>query len=187
MKSKIFNILVDLIAKSWRIDFKGELPSNNCIVAFWHGKMLPVWFFFKGKDPFGVVSKSKDGEVLSSLLDKWDYRLIRGSSSKDGKEVLAEIIDAVGSGLVLITPDGPRGPKEVFKAGIFVASKKTQKPFYFIEVKIHKPYIFEKAWDKFEFPLPFSKIELQSFGPFYIDNSLNKEELSHFISEFKYK
>ncbi len=187
MKSKLFRFLINLIAKTWRINHKGILPNDRCLVAFWHGKMLPVWYFFKNNYPYAVVSKSKDGQILSDLLEKWNYKLIRGSSSKEGKQVLENILNAVEENIVLITPDGPRGPKQVFKAGVFVASQKKQKPFYFIEVNIKNSYVFKKAWDKFEFPLPFSKIDLISYGPFLIGKKLDKKELNQYINEFKYK
>jgi lysophospholipid acyltransferase (LPLAT)-like uncharacterized protein len=187
MKNNIFRILVNLIAKTWKIEFLGEEPKKTSIIGFWHGKMLPVWFYFKKYNPVAVVSKSKDGQLLSDLLSFWGYKLIRGSSSKDGKEVLAEIIKSLDDNLVLITPDGPRGPKEIFKPGLFVASKKTKKNFYIIDVEMSNPYIFKNAWDNFEFPLPFSKITLKSFGPFLINKEIEKDELNNFITNFKYK
>lgn len=185
MKSKLFKFIVSLIAKTWRIEVIGDEIITTSIIAFWHGKMLPVWYYYKNRNPYAVVSKSKDGEILSELLDYWGLELIRGSSSKDGKLVLEGIIDKLHYNTILITPDGPRGPKEVFKPGIFIASHRTQKPFYFIDVNIKSKYIFKNAWDNFEFPLPYSNIELKIKGPFIVPSNLNKEELNTYIQDFK--
>lgn len=185
MKSKIFKILIDLISKTWNINTNNIEVKDNSIIAFWHGKMLPVWFYFKFKNSVGVVSKSKDGQILSDLLEHWNYQLIRGSSSKGGKEVLDSIIDRLNNNTILITPDGPRGPKEEFKPGIFIASNRSGKAFYFVDVKIKNKYIFKKAWDKFEFPMPFTNIYLDIKGPYNVPTSLNKEELNKFIQEFE--
>lgn len=185
MKSKLFNIIVSLVAKSWRIEVDKYNFQDNSIIAFWHSRMLPVWFYFRKRRPYAVVSKSKDGSILSSLLESWGLQLIRGSSSKGGKEVLDSIIENLNHNMVLITPDGPRGPKEAFKPGIFIASHRTQKPFYFIDVKIKSKFIFKKAWDKFEFPMPFSKIYFKVSGPIIVSENLNKEELNEYIQNFK--
>lgn len=185
MKSKLFNILVSLIAKTWRINIDNSDFQDNSIIAFWHSRMLPVWYYFRNINPYAVVSKSKDGAILSSLLETWGLKLIRGSSSKGGKEVLELIIDNLNENMILITPDGPRGPKEVFKPGIFIASHRTQKPIYFIEVNIKRKLIFKKAWDMFEFPMPFSKIYFKVSGPVIVPSNLNKEELNVYIQNFK--
>ena len=188
MKYKLFNIIINLLAKTWRIKFEGNLPESPSIIAFWHGNMLPVWYFFKNKNPYGVVSKSKDGQILSNLLEYWRYSLIRGSSSTDGKEVLNSMIDKLNNdNLLLITPDGPRGPKEVCKAGMFIASQRSQKAFYFIDVDISSKYIFQKAWDKFKLPLPFSKIILKCSEAYLVPKELSREELNEFIINFKLK
>lgn len=188
MKYKLFNIIINLLAKTWRIKFEGILLESPSIIAFWHGNMLPVWFYFRNQRPYGVVSQSKDGQVLSSLLEYWDYNLIRGSSSKDSKEVLNQMVDVVSNNnTLLITPDGPRGPKEEFKAGVFIASQRSQKAFYFINVEISNKYIFEKAWDKFKLPLPFSKIILKCSDAYLVPKDLNKEELNEYIVNFKLK
>lgn len=185
MKQKLFNIIITILAKTWRIKTNSIEIEPNSIVGFWHSRMLPAWYFFKNQSPYAVVSKSKDGEILSALLESWGIKLIRGSSSKDGKEVLENIIEKVSTNLILMTPDGPRGPKEEFKAGIFIASQRAQKPFYFIEININHKYIFKKAWDKFELPLPFTKIEFKIKGAYNVPSNLNKEELSEYIKSFK--
>ncbi len=185
MKGKLFNIIVSLVAKSWRIEVEKSNFQENSIIAFWHSRMLPVWFYFRNINPYAVVSKSKDGAILSSLLESWGLQLIRGSSSKGGKEVLELIIENLNDSTILITPDGPRGPKEVFKPGIFITSHRTQKPFYFIDVKIKSKFIFKKAWDMFEFPMPFSKIYFKVSEPIIVPSNLNKEELNEYIQNFK--
>jgi hypothetical protein len=188
MKYKLFNIIVTLIASTWRIKVIGQAPDSNSIIAFWHGSMLPVWYYFRNKNPYGVVSKSKDGQALSNLLECWNYKLIRGSSSTDGKEVLNSMIDILNNdNLLLITPDGPRGPKEECKAGMFIASQRSQKAFSFVEVQFSKKYIFEKAWDKFKFPYPFSKITLTFSEPIIIPENYSKEELNQYIQDYNKK
>ena len=179
--------LVNLISKTWRYDIIGNIPDKPAIIAFWHGLMLPVWKYFSKYIPTAVVSLSKDGEALSNLLEKWRYKLIRGSSSKGGKEVLESLIDIAGNNFTLITPDGPQGPKYEFKAGAVIASQRSGVPLVLCGVEIKSKKLFKKSWDKFEFPCPFSKINLNFSEPLIIDKELNKEEIDKLLKKCEIK
>lgn len=167
-----------LLAKTWRFSVVNLPDDLNTVIAFWHGKMLPVWYYFKGCNPLGIVSLSKDGEILSMLLKKWKFTLIRGSSSKGKKEVIESTINANHKGPILITPDGPRGPKEEMKAGAIVIAQKSKKPLILCGVRISKKIILKKSWDNFEIPLPFAKIYLFFSDKFVFDNLLNYEDVN---------
>lgn len=172
---------MNLISETWRINIEGEFPQKPAVIAFWHGKMLPAWKIFSKSSPVGVVSQSRDGEILSLLLLKWGFRLIRGSSSKDSKTTLAEIINSAQKDFVLITPDGPRGPQYRFKAGALIAAQRSGCKLVLCAVMIKRKIVFRKSWDRFEFPIPFTKISIAFSEPMTIDPNLTKDETSEKI------
>lgn len=146
-----------------------DLPDNrsNYIFVFWHSQMLIGWWLFKNKNSGALVSKSSDGDILDNLLTKWNYRVFRGSSSKGGKEALQELMSyADNNNSVVITPDGPRGPRREMKNGAFIISNKCSIPVMPVRIIYHKKKILPKSWDKFEIPYPFSKCEVY-FGNKY--------------------
>lgn len=179
----LFKYLVTLIARTWRFKIIGQLPTSSAIVGFWHGRMLPGWYLFTSYQTTAVVSASKDGQILSEILKLWGLNLVRGSSSKGGKEVLDSITNSDIEEIILMTPDGPRGPRHELKPGLVVTSQRTQKDLYFLKIEISNYKLFEKAWDKFMFPLPFSKITVEVIGPIKVDKDLNREEISDLIVE----
>lgn len=134
--------------------------SEKYIFVFWHQKMLPAWYFLSKINSIAIVSLSKDGEVLSKILSKWGVKTIRGSSSKGGKEALENLMIASEKHHLLITPDGPRGPIFEFKAGAVIVSARKQKEIVLVGVNIHNKYVFKRSWDKFQFPMPFTKIDI---------------------------
>jgi lysophospholipid acyltransferase (LPLAT)-like uncharacterized protein len=185
-KYKLAVLLLNLLSKSWRIKLEGDFDyQGKGIIVFWHGFMLPVWKYFGKYKPVAVVSLSKDGEILSQLLEKWNFTLIRGSSSRKGKEVLEDIMNACKQKLLLITPDGPQGPIYKMKAGAVVAASRTHVPIYLCGVFIKKSKIFEKSWDKFRLPFPFTKIILRISKPIIIEKTDNKELIESKISELE--
>lgn len=180
---KVGIMLIRLLAKTWRIKLHGQPPPEKAVIAFWHGQMFPLWKIFAHKNSAAIVSTSKDGEILSAILKKWEYQLIRGSSSRKGAEALQELVQYAGQGQVLITPDGPRGPRHRIKAGAFVAAMRAEVPVIFCSVKIEKAKIFYRSWDLFELPMPFARCNVAFSQPIHINKNATSEEVNAIISK----
>jgi len=179
--------LLDLLTKTLKIEIENEksLQSGNYVLMFWHGKMLAGWWLGKNKNFYAVVSQSKDGEILSRLLKRWNFKLIRGSSSKDSKEVMREMVEVLQNGYPLaITPDGPRGPREEMKIGGLIAAVRAQKPIVLCGIVYEKKKIFN-SWDKFELPKFFSKVKIRLSEPKLFPTGLTKEEYEKIRKELE--
>lgn len=161
MKSRILVAGLTLLRWTWRFHVSGVPPTQG-VLAFWHGEMLPVWAFFAGRGAVALVSQSQDGQLLASLLESWGYRCVRGSSSRGGKEALSQLIEMAKSGaLVMITPDGPRGPRGVVKPGAVRCAQQAAVSLTWCRVRCRWAWRFEKSWDRFLLPLPWAKVELE--------------------------
>lgn len=186
--------LINVLCKTLMIEETNKSSINNLlqegqniIFAFWHGTMLAPWYVLKDYKPTTIISKSKDGHLLSNLLSNWNYRVRRGSSSKGGKEVLDELIeDANNNKSIAITPDGPRGPNKVMKAGTVIIAKKTNTPIILIGVGNKKRKTL-KSWDQFEIPYPFSKVKIIYSEPIIVDPDLTYEETDKLIQTLSNK
>lgn len=136
--------------------------GRPCVVAFWHGSMIPGWFMHRPRPRSRVsalVSLSKDGAILASVLEAWGFKLIRGSSHIGGREALAMMTDDLRNGYTLcVTPDGPRGPRHVMKPGAAVAARRTGVPLVIAGIALRRKKILGKSWDRFEIPMPFSEL-----------------------------
>lgn len=169
---------LNVLVKTLRIKIENidSLKSGNVVLMFWHGKMLCGWWLGRNNNFCAVVSQSKDGEILSRLLTKWNYKLIRGSSSKDSKEVMNQMVEVLRNGFSLaITPDGPRGPKERLKIGGLIAAVRAEKPVVLCGIKYEEKFVFN-SWDKFELPKPFSKVYIKLSEPKIFPTGLSNEE-----------
>jgi lysophospholipid acyltransferase (LPLAT)-like uncharacterized protein len=181
---------IQLLIKSLRIKIiNGDVVSKlackrkNFITAFWHGSMMIGWYLQRNKNTAALVSQSKDGEVLARTLEKWNYRVVRGSSSIGGNEALSKMVELISNNFSLaITPDGPRGPIYKMKAGAVVSAKKTDTPLFLVGIGIKKKIIL-KSWDGFEIPKPFTKVVAVYSEPIYIKDSLSYEETNQKIIE----
>ncbi|MDX2129372.1 MAG: DUF374 domain-containing protein [Chloroherpetonaceae bacterium] len=160
---KNFTAFSDEISLSHKHKERGNLPI---IFAFWHGKMLTGWLISKKinqkmgrKKGFAVVSLSKDGSMLAGALSALGFDLIRGSSSRGKEEMVHELKTALSEGhTVFITPDGPRGPREIYKYGSFRLASECKASVVFLKITHKNCWVLKKSWDQFEIPKPFSTV-----------------------------
>lgn len=149
------------------VEYAGEpLPDDQhgAMFAFWHGKMITGWLLaqrlFPERPVSAVVSLSDDGQILADALERLKFRLIRGSSSRGKEEVKRNIGEALRRRrVVAVTPDGPRGPRHRFKYGTLRLAALHGAPLIFAQIRYSNARSL-KSWDRFEIPLPFSRINV---------------------------
>ena len=150
--------------------------KQNYVLAFWHGTMLLPWYLHGSENFAALTSKSKDGDLLAKILKKWKYKVIRGSSSTGGDVALGIMVDyAKNKYSIAITPDGPRGPKQNFKAGAVITAKKTGIPLVLAGVGFKRKKLLSN-WDRFEIPYFFTTAKIIYSDPVYVNDSLSYEE-----------
>jgi lysophospholipid acyltransferase (LPLAT)-like uncharacterized protein len=153
---------ISSLVKTLRYNWHGPALPERAVIAFWHSKMLAGWWLAR-KNAVALVSKSKDGDHLARILQGWKYELVRGSSSTGGREALDAAIASVREGRtsrLVVTPDGPRGPKEVMKRGVFIAARELEVPLIFLSITYSRAKILRKSWDHFEIPYPLSSVSV---------------------------
>jgi lysophospholipid acyltransferase (LPLAT)-like uncharacterized protein len=143
-------------------DVVGFVRNQPVIFAIWHNRllMLPRVFdpCFPTRQSFGLISASRDGDLISSFIERSGYGTIRGSSSRKGVIALRQLVDTLAAGSnVLLTPDGPRGPVYQVSQGVVFLAQKTGAPV----VPVHMEYSGcwrLKSWDRFMVPHPFATL-----------------------------
>ncbi len=182
MKEKLASLLLRLLAATWRFD-RRELPTipDRLVLSFWHDEMLCFWAAFAHSSATGVTSLSKDGDLLAQLLNDWGYTVLRGSSSKGSKDVLAAMTEAAARSRVLLTPDGPRGPAHVYKAGAAVAAMRAEVELMHCRADISSSFVFKKSWDQFKLPKPFARIGLRCVARHIIAPDTPREDVDEIL------
>lgn len=186
----VLSFIANILVKTYRIKIvndagikKYAAESKPFIVAFWHGKMIIPWYIHRKYKIAALVSRSKDGEILTRLLKSWNYKVIRGSSHIGGKEALKIMENTISENYSLaITPDGPTGPVNKMKAGAVVLAERKSIPLFLIGTA-SKKYKELNSWDQFQIPKLFTKISVIYSDPIYVDKEASREEISNLIYE----
>lgn len=147
-----------------RAGIVGKPVSENYIGALWHNRLLifPLVLrrFFSNRHGAALISASRDGDLLSDAIRRFDYDVVRGSSSRLGATALLQLGDVLARhGDVVITPDGPRGPAYELGPGIIFLAQKTGAAVLPINMEYSSCWRV-KSWDRFIIPRPFSKVRL---------------------------
>lgn len=144
-------------------------PYNNYLYGIWHQNIIASLTAHTGKPHVTIVSTSKDGDLIDFTLKKMKYVTVRGSSTRRGAAAMKEMIREVKKGIPgAITMDGPKGPAKKVKRGIIELAKITGIPIVPLCAYPKKYWCFEKSWDQFVLPKPFSKIYLLPCDPIVI-------------------
>ena len=163
----------------------GEITQDQSIVVCWHGELLmspqAYRYFHKKQLASGIISRHFDGEMIARILMFLSISPLRGSSSRGAKQVLLEAFRALKKGDdLLVTPDGPRGPRHVISDGAIALAHKAKAPVLTVNY-IPNSYWQLESWDRFIIPKPFTTID------FYLENvsleGKDMEEARAFLRE----
>ncbi len=161
-------IVLSLLGKSWRVSRLKPptgLRGSSVLFAMWHGVQLPLMYTHRKMGIQLLISRSRDGSLVSSLGRNMGFGAIRGSSSRGGASAAREIVRVLRRGYpVAITPDGPKGPPEVVKKGVSLIPQKAGVPVVPYGVSAF-PALHLKSWDRFTIPLPFAKVVVSEGRP----------------------
>jgi lysophospholipid acyltransferase (LPLAT)-like uncharacterized protein len=125
-------------------------------------------YLHRGKDRYCLVSKSKDGEYMARILRFFGFNCVRGSSSHGGLLAMRGLLRATAKGhSAVITPDGPRGPVFKMHPGVIFLAQKSGVPIIPAACALSKKKVIG-SWDKYQFPLPFSRVEARYGAPFLV-------------------
>ncbi len=187
---RLVSVLIRTLYATMRVRVVGEeIPlafhtkGEGTINVFWHGRILMIPFFYRGNGLNILVSSHGDGEIVANVLASFGFHLIRGSSSKGGREAFAEMLRLARKNRDLaLTPDGPRGPAEVVKAGVAQLAHRTGRPVIPLAFAASRFKQFG-SWDRFMVPYPFSRGVLVWGEPLYCKEGEEAEAFRQRIEE----
>jgi lysophospholipid acyltransferase (LPLAT)-like uncharacterized protein len=137
--------------------------SQPGVVALWHNRipLSALCFPLEMRRRAAVlVSASRDGEYAAAVVARFGMRTVRGSSSRRGAQAFRELAEEVRQGaLVVLTLDGPRGPRYEPHAGAVALAASCGVPL--VPISLNAPRRGElRSWDRTQFPLPFSRVDM---------------------------
>ncbi len=171
------------LSRSWRTELVGEehyLATREypgCLLTIWHGRMVLGLAHHADRDFTVLVSPSKDGDLMDTLLPRFGYGVIRGSSSRTGARALREMLRSLRvGGTVVVTPDGPRGPRHSGSAGVVWLARATGYPVLPMGMVADRAWRM-KSWDAFTLPKWRARVALVYGRPIFVARDADEATL----------
>jgi lysophospholipid acyltransferase (LPLAT)-like uncharacterized protein len=104
-----------------------------------------------------LVSDHQDGRLIARTIAHFGIDSLAGSSSRGGAMALRGMAQALARGAsVVVTPDGPRGPRMRAAAGIAMVAKLSGMPVVPATYSTSRGRTLS-SWDRFLLALPFGR------------------------------
>ena len=152
---------------------------GGVLAAFWHGRIATAIAARPVTLPHRparlMISLSPDGEFIAKAMAWQGLPAFRGSSRKtrdpkrkhSGGAAYRQSLEWLREGGVLIlTPDGPRGPAEQMAEGVVRMAVRTGAPLFLMGFAA-RPALRLNTWDRMILPVPFGRGALVFDGPLY--------------------
>ncbi|MGH7319350.1 MAG: lysophospholipid acyltransferase family protein [Candidatus Rokuibacteriota bacterium] len=149
------------------------------IYAIWHGRMLMLPYFYGRVRPLHVlVSRSRDGELMSRFVRGFGFRVIRGSTSRGAATALRALVRLIREerAEVVLVPDGPRGPRYVAQTGPVILAKLGGAPIVPVACSVSRGTVLS-SWDACVIPHPFARVAVLFGDPLVVPKDADRATL----------
>lgn len=162
--------IIRLLRRLIRVDFLGEeylralwQQGQPVILAFWHDQLLLMVQGYRGPGAKILISASKDGELIARTMRHFGQGAVRGSSNRGGRQAFKALLEISKQPFdLVITPDGPKGPRHEVKEGVVQLARISGRPVIPMAFVVSRGHRFA-SWDRFLLPYPLSR-GVYSFG-----------------------
>ncbi len=186
-----FTRLVQLLFCTLRREFREKTPGTNPYVpsgpqrflyCVWHDSMIVPIFAGRHVYSSALVSRHHDGSYIAGVLRMVGMSSVRGSTKHGGPSAVRKMMTTAKDRHVVITPDGPRGPRRKMQSGIVFLASRTGRAIVPTAYACTRSWKIKGSWTDLMMPKPFTKIFLLAGEPIKVPSDLSREEVARYTA-----
>jgi lysophospholipid acyltransferase (LPLAT)-like uncharacterized protein len=164
-------------ARGWEIVKPIAQAGEGVIYAFWHNVMMLPLGHQSRHATIALVSAGEDGTFAARIVRHFGVGAIRGRPEREGATSVMEALRSRPPGhSIVITPDGPRGPRyRAHEGAVFLASR-CHLPVVPVGMAFSRSWCL-RSWDRFRIAKPFARAEMVFGAPRTIAADLDRAAL----------
>ncbi len=151
--------------------------KESFIYSVWHDSMLIPTFGGKHRRSVALTSQHTDGSMVAHVLRLVGMSTVRGSTSRITAGAIRELIKTAENRHLVITPDGPRGPRREMSVGIAYLASRTGSAIVPTAFSCSRCWKIKGSWTELVIPKPFSKVYLLLATPYHVAAKLDSASL----------
>jgi len=175
----------------WRIENRAPVDEavsapGGLIALFWHGRIaqgMACRPLLRDKPRRVMISLSPDGRFIAKAAERLKIPPVRGSTGREGgagkggAKAFREALTFIrAGGVMILTPDGPRGPREELPIGPVQMARAAGCPVFIMSLAA-TPALALGSWDRARIPLPFARGQVVLEGPLHLPANPDAEAL----------
>ena len=152
--------------------------DRQYLFCVWHDQLVTAVFSRRGENVTALVSQHQDGSYLADAMTLQNVKTVRGSTTRGGVQALRQLIEATSQTHVVITPDGPKGPRRELKSGIVFLASHAGRSIIPVACDASRAWRFPAGWSDLQIPKPFSRVIGVCGTPIPIPTGIDREGLA---------
>ncbi len=156
--------------------------GKHTLFCVWHEINSTGIYYYRDRGAGALIEGSYKGDLLAAVANHYglkDFRITDNPKDKQtvkGTIQFLKYLKAGHDGTIAI--DGPNGPYHHIKPGIFALAHNTGHAIHPAGIWFSRKYTWFWRWDKYQMPLPFSKVYIYVDKPFPVPEVLNEITLA---------
>jgi lysophospholipid acyltransferase (LPLAT)-like uncharacterized protein len=179
-----FRILFKTLKKEVRTQ-AGASPydasgSQRYLYSIWHDSAVLAAFGGHHTRTVALTSRHRDGTFVEAVVGSVGVGAVRGSSGRSGTAAARQLLNVAKTHDIVITPDGPRGPRRTMSKGIVYLASKTGNGVVPTAFACANAWEIQGSWTTQSIPKPFSRVVFLAGAPIFVPSELNSEQVESF-------
>jgi len=194
LSAGVFTGAIWLLFRVLKLDFREDAPNTNpytmlpaerYLYCVWHDSMVIPAFAGRHRSTAALTSQHADGSFVAHVLRWVGVSTIRGSTNRMGAGALRQLMRATEDKHIVITPDGPRGPRRQVSMGIAFLASRTGRAVVPTAYSCVRSWRIAGTWTDLVIPKPFARVYLLAGEPIKIPPDLRGDELQQYVARIQ--
>jgi lysophospholipid acyltransferase (LPLAT)-like uncharacterized protein len=191
LSATIFTVAVWLLFRTLRRVLHVETPGTNpydksarerFFYCVWHDSIVISAFGGKQRNMVALTSRHADGYFVAHVVRLLGVPAVRGSTNRIRPGAIRQIIRTTEDKHIVVTPDGPRGPRRQMSVGIVFLASHSGRAVVPTAYSCSRCWTFKGSWTDLVIPKPFAKVFLLAGDPIKVPPGLDRDELQRYAS-----
>jgi len=162
--------------------------SQRYVYCLWHDGILNALFCGRVRHSAALTSRHADGEYVAEVMEVIGIQPIRGSQGGSGGATAArQLVTAAENHHIVVTTDGPRGPRRKVKPGIIFLASQSGRPILPVASSARRAWRPQGRWTDLLVPLPFTTTYVLGGEPMFIPANIRRDEISGYCQQLQQK
>ncbi|WP_437227127.1 lysophospholipid acyltransferase family protein [Planctomicrobium sp. SH661] len=159
--------------------------SHRYVYCTWHDGILNSLFCGPVHHCAALTSRHTDGEYVAQVMEVIGIQPIRGSNGRGGATAAKQLLTAAENHHIVVTTDGPQGPRRTIKPGIIFLASQTGRPIVPVACSARRAWRPKGHWTDLLIPLPFTDVFVLGGELMFIPPDVRRDQLNGFCKDLQ--